>query len=319
MSSKKSHSQLNVKFLSLNLFLRPPFIHTNESDYKDARLQYFIQNIIQEYDIICLQETYSAYTLRQNRLIEEAETKQFLYSAVSPKPKFWSTQFVDCGLVILSKYRIVEVEFLPFTYSLLPDKLSYKGSLYAKILINGKYIHVFTSHLQSKHPTEDSAQYLAYRLVRRSQLIELRNYIDTKIGNTNEAAIIAGDLNIDGREELKPPAFPDIECKDDYENFINILSKHGKAALVDILRKKYGHSPATFGRGDENGNPLEKVLTAPDQTLWDESLDYILMINENTSGVTINWSDTHVEPFYISGQPFTQISDHAGVQTSFRC
>mmetsp|Transcript_19925 Transcript_19925/g.19953 ORF Transcript_19925/g.19953 Transcript_19925/m.19953 type:complete len:193 (+) Transcript_19925:385-963(+) len=191
--------------------------------------------------------------------------------------------------------------------------------LYAKISINGKNVHIFTSHLQSKHPTEDSAQYLAYRLVRRSQLIEMRNFVDDKIGKTNDAVIIAGDLNIDGREELKPPAFPDIECKDDYEHFINILSKYGKSNLIDVMRTKYGYSPATFGRHDEKNNPLETILTAPDQTLWDESLDHILMINEKISGITINWNETCVEPFYTPGQPFTQISDHAGVQLSFRC
>lgn len=208
MAGTECKPEVMVKLLSLNLFLRPPLIHTNESDHKDARLDYFTTHIIQQYDIICLQEVFSSYTLRQHKLIEVGLGNQFLYYARSPNPRLMSSHLIDCGLVIMSKYRIVESDFRPFRFSMLPDSLSYKGVLYAKILINKKFVHVFTSHLQSKHPTNDSGRYLAYRHVRRSQLIELRNFVDEKLDNKNEAVVIAGDLNVDGREELKPPAFP---------------------------------------------------------------------------------------------------------------
>ena len=82
-----------------------------------------------------------------------------------------------------------------------------------------------------------------------------------------------------------------------------------------MLRGKYGESPATFGRVDENGNPIEKVLTKEDQCRWDESLDHILVAG--SASVGIDWNMVRVEPFFTPGQPFTQISDHAGVQAGF--
>lgn len=48
----------DIKILTLNLFLRPPGIHTNDSDYKDLRTHVFIDECISAYDIICLQEVF---------------------------------------------------------------------------------------------------------------------------------------------------------------------------------------------------------------------------------------------------------------------
>jgi len=41
-----------VKLLTLNMFMRPPPVHTNESDYKDARLEDFARLFLQNYDVI---------------------------------------------------------------------------------------------------------------------------------------------------------------------------------------------------------------------------------------------------------------------------
>lgn len=100
---------------------------------------------------------------------------------------------------------------------------------------------------------------------------------------------------------------------DDYQNLIGIISTSLK--ITDILREKYGESPSTFGRIGENGEALEKVLTKEDQTKWDEGLDHILV--GGTSKVSVDWNSVKVEPFFTPGQPFTQISDHAGVQAGF--
>jgi hypothetical protein len=94
---------------------------------------------------------------------------------------------------------------------------------------------------------------------------------------------------------------------------INILSS--ELEIIDLLRTKYGHSPATFGRIGDDGNGIEKVLTKDDQSKWDESLDYILI--SPCASVRVDWDDVKIEPFYTPGHPFTQISDHVGVQASF--
>jgi len=58
-----------------------------------------------------------------------------MYHAFSDPPSFFSGYATDGGLVILSRFPIVESSFGPFPYGVLSDSLSYKGVLYAKILI----------------------------------------------------------------------------------------------------------------------------------------------------------------------------------------
>ena len=94
---------------------------------------------------------------------------------------------------------------------------------------------------------------------------------------------------------------------------IEILSTN--LQIVDVLRSKYGETPATFGRIGEDGNAIERVLTKDDQTKWDEGLDHIII--GGNSQVGVDWSEVRVEPFFTPRQPFTQISDHAGVQAAF--
>ena len=79
--------------------------------------------------------------------------------------------------------------------------------LYAKIEVKSVKINIFTTHLQSKHPTNSKQKYIDYRLTRRSQIREINNFMKEKV-REDEYYIITGDLNIDGREELKPAPFP---------------------------------------------------------------------------------------------------------------
>lgn len=71
--------------LSYNFFLRPPLIKNNTSDYKDARLNLFLQEQLRNYDIIAFQEVFEYGSSRQDRLVEAAQRDGFAYSAKSPK------------------------------------------------------------------------------------------------------------------------------------------------------------------------------------------------------------------------------------------
>ena len=195
-----------VKFLTLNLFLRPPPISTNETDYKDLRSQYFSSVFLCRYDIICLQEVFGALSNRRKRLIERAYELKFRYIVESPDPPMMSGCILDCGLLILSKFPVIEQDFFPFQESIHPDRSTYKGLLYAKLQISNSVLHLFTSHLQSKHPTNSSKKYMEYRLTRRTQLQEISEIVRAKV-KPGESVVIAGDLNVDGREELKSPPF----------------------------------------------------------------------------------------------------------------
>jgi hypothetical protein len=56
-----------------------------------------------------------------------------MHYAVPDVPSFFSGYATDGGLLILSRFPIIEQEFCPYPYGVVSDALSYKGVLYAKI------------------------------------------------------------------------------------------------------------------------------------------------------------------------------------------
>ena len=117
--------------------------------------------------------------------------------------------------MILSKYPIIESDYLTYTNSTGPDFMSSKGVIYVKIRIEETYFHIFTTHMQSSYPTKDYVEFLRYRIIRRNQLVEMKNFIDNKIHLSKDPVIITGDFNIDGKESIKSPKFQviiDVVC-----------------------------------------------------------------------------------------------------------
>ena len=74
-----------------------------------------------------------------------------MYYALPSLPSFFSGYSTDSGLLILSRFPIIETEFYPFPYGVVSDALSYKGVLYSKININGRILHLFNTHLQASY------------------------------------------------------------------------------------------------------------------------------------------------------------------------
>ncbi|CAG9324591.1 unnamed protein product [Blepharisma stoltei] len=303
-----------IRVLTLNLFLRPPLIKNNKSDYKDERLTYFINEILDSYDLICLQEVFGTLTRRRNRLIKSAVQAGFYFSQ-SPAPSFWSNQITDGGLLVLSRFPIIEQDFQGFYNGMGPDLFTFKGVIYCKISISGETAHVFSTHTQASYHTDDAKLFQYYRNIRRNQLKVMKSFIDVKTQDSKDLVLVLGDMNVDGREKLKDPVFPTVECQDDYEQMISILFGDSLCNYKDLIRSKYGFSPTTFGKVLPNGEPEETVLSHIDEASKDLSLDYIFAMNLESSAFDYSVSDTYVEPFYVSNKHFTRVSDHYGIQT----
>ena len=291
-------STKSIKVLSLNLFLRPPLIKNNFSDYKEARLAYFCNKILENYDIVCLQEMFAAFNTRRSRLIQLAISKGLLYSAYCPSPSFWKPQAIDGGLVILSRYPILESDFFGFGNGVFPDFFSLKGILYVKISISNKIIHVFTIHTQATYPSEDLEILEVYKQVRKEQLKSSVKFINSKVQFTNEPFLLVGDFNTDGKSN-------------EYDSLIQNLEE---LDMQDVLRMKYGYSPSSYGIQLPNGEPEETILSHKRENKRDVAIDYIFLSKQGN--VSVNYEDTGVEPFYINDEVFTRISDHYGVQTT---
>ena len=152
-----------IRLLSYNIFLRPPPIKNNISDYKDARCQEFLQ-YINDYDIICLQEVFGFLNKRKHKIVKTCFKSGFHFYASSISPSFFSTFLVDGGLLTLSKFPIVATEFVTYKYCILTDSLSNKGVLYTKILIKDQVLHLFNTHTQASYmgKLSDRVKYYNY-------------------------------------------------------------------------------------------------------------------------------------------------------------
>jgi len=212
-----------LKILTYNIFLRPPLLVNNAHDYKDQRLQEFMK-VMGRYDVIGLQEMFSFLNGRRSRLIKEAEKLGFRYY-VSCKPVYsfygwkillhWNAlkMIADGGVMVFSKYPIVETDSLLFEEAIQADSLAAKQLVYAKIQLgpspSGKgfeYLHFFTTHLQSSYlNNEDNTDNANIRL---RQVKKVGKFIKEKLrkhqlqqndSNSRCYAILTGDLNVDSR------------------------------------------------------------------------------------------------------------------------
>lgn len=285
-----------IRVLTLNMFLRPPLVKNNECDYKDQRVQYLCREIIDHYDVVCLQEVFSTLNTRRAQIISLASKKGFAYSCNSPSPGFFKAQVIDGGLLILSRFPILESDFMGFGNGMFPDIFSYKGILHARIQTPGKNINFFTLHTQATYPTDDLDKLELYRQVRREQLEHSEKFVMDKVGIYQEPFLILGDFNINAKSE-------------EYSSLLQILQELN---VKDLIREKYGESPSTYGVIDENGEPEETVLSHRNECRNNTAIDYIFM--SEGRGLEVDNENTHVCPFYIQGEPFTRISDHYGVQ-----
>ena len=130
--SNSNISQNPISLLTYNFFCRPPPIKTNKSDYKDARLLDFFQQL-ENYDIICFQELFTTLNDRKHKMIQEGSRQGLKYYLAAKVPSFFSRYLIDSGLLILSRYRIIDHDFYEYYMNISGDAPSNKGVLYAKI------------------------------------------------------------------------------------------------------------------------------------------------------------------------------------------
>jgi len=98
----------------------------------------------------------------------------------------------DGGLIILSKYPIIECSAMTYSLSSGTDRLASKGVLYARIQLSpsaADYIHVFNTHLQS-HDYSNS------RLAQIGELIDFISEIIKSDKDYIRPILIAGDFNV---------------------------------------------------------------------------------------------------------------------------
>ena len=334
----------SVRLLSYNFFLRPPPVNNNGSDYKNERLKDFIE-FLPEFDIICFQEIFTTLTDRKHQMIREAAKSGFKYHVSSRPPSFLSEYITDAGLLILSRYEIVECDYYDYYLNISGDAPSNKGIIYTKIKINNRYLFLFNTHLQSTYFDESQSNINDTIQVRTKQTEELINFVYNKLLTfprdeiEKGLVLIVGDFNIDAhnnqflREKYKLPKYKITE----YELLRKKFSKLG--AAIDIMYKKYNNHLYTFGNNDRP--EYDQVLTGKAEFNLKQTLDYMweiipdyelniynkgyIKLNQNSEQKQLNknvedndkinvlYNTFKVQEFLVKNRTYQQLSDHFGI------
>ena len=324
-----------LRLMSYNIFMRPnnPVAATDE--YQDVRAQMFLDHVLPNYDIVCLQEMFSMpLSSRRHEFIERAREQGFFWSHASSRTHSLSPT-IDGGLLVLSRLPIVRKDILNFTSAAFADWYASKGVLYCLVKVGPTekhYMHVFCTHLQATYDDKGKA---VSEKVRKEQLAQAIAFVNKCVINREEwPIVICGDLNVQCRKSNDDGT--------DSEEYLNMLSmmKAGfgvKGELLRDLAKEIDGvtHPVTYGDAhfDEHGNvelrevSLTDVTTLKQSTQWcNQSLDKVFFIPSMEQIGSIEPLDTTINPILIQsdawnvnpGSPLTHLSDHYAVETNLR-
>lgn len=324
----------HIKILTYNIFIRPPPIKNNENDYKDERLDEFITTL-NNFDVICLQEMFGSLSTRRHKLVKSAFKSGLFYHVEVPSPSFFSKNIIDAGLVILSRFPIIESEFRPFKYTVLSCAYVEKGVLYAKIQLKDSFLIVFNLHLQASYNDKDGELHDVCLETRQSHIDEASKFIEdilhTRDVKDDDKILLMGDFNVDShnfvnKKNLNSESTVDTLIRkpvfEEYKYLFQRLNE--KFVAEDLWLKKHEKHPYTYGvTGEISGEKHDFVLTDKEDIGNFQTLDYIFEIRKkieniefeekNKKSFIIDYNTVKQEKFLIENKPFQQLSDHFGV------
>jgi exonuclease III len=180
----KYHKNKDLKIVSYNI--DGFFLHYNYLNY--IKIAKYIRYLFTEknIDIICLQEVWekSIYDLIINNLTD----LNLFYAQPPTKIKFNIGEHT--GLLVISKYQIINNVFEYFESLYLTCNMTKKGYQNVTIKINDTHINIINTHLQSSFKYFN----LYFQGNSLKQLNIITDYIDS---NNLENCLILGDLNLD--------------------------------------------------------------------------------------------------------------------------
>lgn len=314
--------------------MRPPPVGIF-SDYKNERLNKMIEDKFSDFDVLCLQEMFNNFTGRREKLKKILLDYGFKYSSNCPNNCFLCNgKVIDCGLLILSKHKILKSKFKPFRKSKDIDLLAEKGILYSKIELPNKIIvNVFNLHLQASYSYVPDEEDL---ITRKSQLQDLEEFTKSILKDNikNEIIIINGDFNINSNYDID--FLNDQEknvLKEEYNlllNKINIIKNNinedfeiinlffeiYKKPIQTMIEYKWNKLDKEYIKSslfiDKN-----KKLIENDNSFWStQTIDYSFIIKPKN--LKIDFNDSKIDNYKVTNNKYRQLSDHSALITNFK-
>lgn len=288
----------SLKFLQYNVFWRPTLLHMGRAEYMRERSKLLLDKI-EKYDVVCLDEAFQFGSTIVSEFVEAVQQRGFKYIVSSKNPPLTTRQVIDSGLLLLSKYPILETDTIRYTDGCGFDSFSAKGSVYAKIKISAKeHIHVFATHLQASYEAGPTSEDVG---IRCRQFDQLSEFMDAKVTDAAPTFVL-GDLNVNSRKGTE------------YE----LLLKHlhiNKYTGIDTIYAKHNEHLITLG--DSTGGVIhDDVLTVKDDRGTNQCLDYIFLFTNQESSMKIGY-EPNVQKMLIDGHKYPQLSDHYAVECTF--
>ncbi|MDI6100853.1 sphingomyelin phosphodiesterase [Actinoplanes sp. NEAU-A12] len=189
-----------VDVLSYNVMLLPRSLYPNWGQMKRADL-IAAAPILSGHDVVVLQEMfdngasdrlkaglagrYPHQTPVLGRSRTGWDTTAGAYADVTPE---------DGGVVVASRWPILERIQYVFADGCGADRFSNKGFVYVRLTVSGATVHVVGTHAQADDTACPGGSGAA---TRARQFAELDAFLDARAIPAHEQVIIAGDLNVD--------------------------------------------------------------------------------------------------------------------------
>ena len=191
----------SLVLLAYNIFMLSPPLHAPKPLMRADLLVEYLDDC---YDAIIFCEAF--YNEARERLLDGLAKTYPYQSSVVDQDK----DIEDGGVVVVSKWPMVDRGHHVFDVSALPDGLSAKGVKYVTIHKDGRRFHLFGSHTQAG---------AGNHAIRRSQFQQIQQYIQRQIIPRSEPIIIGGDLNVD---KARPPC-GDLDLDNEFEEMLEVL------------------------------------------------------------------------------------------------
>ena len=204
-----------------DLLYRCTGIHTHKTDIIANKLPKILENF--NTDIIVLSEAFSDKIIGQiyhhiknvgykyhTCVLNEAATAD-----AETSRNLGVRKWINGGIIVFSKYPIIEQKELCFQNSAFVDKYSAKGAQYLKIDKFGKKYNIIATHMNASYDIirGQTAKMCKGKTARYKQIDEISEFIDSINIPDTEPLIFAGDMNIDRYRDA-----------DEYKNMIDVLN-----------------------------------------------------------------------------------------------
>jgi len=328
-----------VRVLTFNIFMRPPPIHSFESDFKEDRIKLICKQLFNNYDVIAFQECFSFGSTRIDKIKEKAKKSGLTYFSNSKKKHTWNIG-IDGGLCLLSRFPVINKKLYYFKNGCHSDAYSEKGVLFNEIeMPNGNRLFLFTSHTQASYEHFPDITSESVR-VRLSQFTEIRNFITKMTENSKSTDIIllCGDLNVNGRLNKDDGKNHSEEYKVVHsilEGSLSVIKKEKEAGYDDVNSDTPEYKIEDLFYDKFNEHPVTSCDLFPDDYYKEgkgkksrKCLDYFFKftkINENQheeenieapsslSSSELVIEDLAINHFDVENQKFIHLSDHYGL------